>query len=247
MTEYDEFDENDTPKPAAVPPTARPPYGEAPPFTADTVDEFLRWAAGVPVAETAAIRERIAAARGDHALLDRLIEELWSLPVTDVGRHHVLLSTLGELRDGRVGPELARFVWHMDLVARPSADQEGCGFEAHPAEMLQARAAEMLSYLATDEAVEETLRIVAEHPRAGVRAAAIDAHLFNHDDSQDEVARLRGRVRSEDVPFVGVPRFTRGSEPQQFERAVREFYERHPEQRAPVIEPVGPAEPPTQR
>lgn len=246
MPEYDGYDEDETPKPAAAPPRAGPAYGEAPAFTAGTVDEFLRWAAGVPVAEAAVIRQRIAAARGDQALLDRLIAELWSLPVTDVGRHHVLLSTLGELRDGRTVPDLARFVWHMDLVARPSADQEGCGFEAHPAEVLQARAAEMLSYLATEEAVDETLRIVAEHPRAGVRAAAIDAHLFNHDDSAEEMVRLRGRVRAEDVPFVGVPRFTRDSDPQQFERAVLEFYERHPEQRG-VIEAVGPTEPPTPR
>jgi hypothetical protein len=49
------------------------------------------------------------------------------------------------------------------------------------------------------------------------------------------------------VPLVGVPRFTRDSDPQEFERAVMRFYERHPDQRGPVIEAAGPAEPPTPR
>lgn len=246
MTQNDEYETPPKPPPAV----SRAEYAarEGPTLTADTVDEFVQWAAGVPVGEVGVIRERIAASSGDQALFDRLIAELWSLPVADVGRHHILLSTLGELRDGRAARELARFVWHQDIVERPGPEiEQGCGFEAHPAEVLQARAAEMLSYLSTEEADEETLRIATDHPRAGVRAAAIDAHLFNHDDSAEEVERLRSRVRSEDLPVVGVPRFTRDTDRQEFERAVLEFYEQHPEQRGPVVESAGPSDPPTPR
>jgi hypothetical protein len=243
-----EYDESAPPKPSPLPPPTELTRRDAPALTADTVDEFLRWAASVPVGEVAVIREYIAAARGDDSLLDRLIAELWTLPVQNVGRHSMLLSTLGELRDGRAASALARFVWHQDLMAlSPPEGQPGCGFEAHPAEALQARAAEMLSYLGTEEAVEETLRIAAEHPRAGVRAAAIDAHLFNHDDSSDELNRLRSRVRAEDQPLVGVPRLTRGSDPQQFERAVRRFYEQYPDQLPPEIELRAVVEPPSPR
>src|SRR3954464_2876914 len=121
MSQYDEetpkqYDQ-ETPKPSAVAPPSGVADHEGPALTADTALEFLRWAAGVPVGEVSVIRERIATGRGDQALLDRLIAELWSLPVADVGRHLVLLSTLGELRDGQAAPELARFVWHQDLVA----------------------------------------------------------------------------------------------------------------------------------
>jgi hypothetical protein len=208
-----------------------------PELSAEYVDEFLMWAGGVPVGAVDAVRTRIARARDDVALLGRLLDELWKFPVNDAGRHLLLLSTIGELRDGRAARPLAEFIWHPDERIAPVAyEQEidGCFFGASTAELLKARAAEMLAYLNTEEAVEATLKIAAEHPAASVRAAAIDAHLFNHDDVPEEMDRLRGRVRVEDVPLVGLPRFTADKERQDFEREIREFYERHPEHMAPM-------------
>jgi hypothetical protein len=208
-----------------------------PELSAEYLEEFLMWAGGVPVGAVDAIRTRIAAARGDAPLLDRLLQELWKFPVNDAGRHGLLLSTIGELRDGRSAQALAEFIWHPDERIAPVAyvqENDGCVFGVSTAELLKARAAEMLAYLNTEEAVEATLRIAAEHPAASVRAAAVDAHLFNHDDAPEEMDRLRSRVRVEDVPLVGLPRFTSDTDREDFEREIREFYERHPEHIAPM-------------
>jgi HEAT repeat protein len=203
---------------------------EGPGLTAATVDAFITWAAGVPVGDVQVVRDAVAAAQGDDEVVARLLAELADLPVRDVGRHRVLLSTIGELRDPRAGEPLSRFIWHATIVA-PEQGGDGCGFEASLGESLQARAVEMLSYLGTGEANEETLRVAAEHPSQGVRAAAIDAHLFNHDDDPDEATRIRQRVRDTDTPLIGMPRFTRETTRADFERAVEAYLERYPTQR----------------
>lgn len=205
---------------------------EGPVLAADTVDAFVTWAASVPVGEVRVVRDAIERARGDDELVERLLAELADLPVRDPGRHRVLLSTLGELRDARAVEPLARFIWHATLVA-PEQGGDGCGFEASLGEALQARAVEMVSYIGTSEAVEETLRVAVDHPSQGVRAAAIDAHLFNHDDDPDEASRMRERVRDVDAVLVGMPRFTRSTTRADFERAVEAYIDRYPTQRAP--------------
>ena len=226
--------ENGVEKPRVV---ERPiDYGvpQGPELRVENIDEFLHWAGGVPRGAADMIRERIAAARGDSTLFDGLLEELWKLPVVDDARHFLLLSTIGELRDGRAATELVRFIWQPDArissVAHEVAD--GCGFGPSTAELLKARAVEMLAYLGAPEAVEETLRVAADHPAPAVRAAAIDAHLFNHDDDPEQMQLLRARVRSDDTSLVGLPRFTRARSPREFDRAIAGFYTRHPDRRS---------------
>lgn len=200
----------------------------------ETIDEFLVWAASVPVGEVDVVRRAIASAAASQRdeLVDLLHRELWRLPVTDVSRHLVLLSTVGELRDARSAAGLADLVWFEPLVEERPGSTPGCSFEVSPTQMIQARAVEMLSYLATEEADRLTMRVALEHPSPAVRAAAIDAHLYNHGDSAEEADRLRSVVRSGDVVLVGVPRFTRDTDPEDLARSVREFYDRHPSERA---------------
>lgn len=211
---------------------------EGPDLTAETLDEFLAWAAAVPNGAVESIRGYIDAARerNDGRLIEALSTALWRLPITDVSRHMVLLATVGELRDARLVEALSDFVWYAPLVdERLNERPDGCSFEVRADEMLQARAAEMLSYLATEEADRNALRVALEHPSVSVRAAAIDAHLYNHGDSIEEIERLRSAVRSEDAALVGVPRFTRDGDTEEFERAVEEYYRRNPEQLPPEI------------
>lgn len=229
-------DEQPTEKPIAT--ITAVELAECPGLSATTVDAFVTWAAAVPVGEIAVIREAIADARDDDAVVESLMEKLVDLPVNDVGRHRVLLSTIGELGDARALEPLSRFIWHATLVAAQQGG-DGCGFEASLGESLQARAVEMLSYLHTAEADDETLRVAVDHPSQGVRAAAIDAHLFNHDDDPDEALRMRQRVRDTDTVLVGVPRFTRDTTRADFERAVEAYLEQYPSQRAP--QPEGPS------
>ncbi|MEP6697768.1 MAG: hypothetical protein ABJA34_12960 [Pseudonocardiales bacterium] len=167
------------------------------------------------------IRARIADSRGDDAVVDRLHEELWALPLVDVSRHRVLLATIGELRDGRSAGKLHEFVWYEGEFTppQPSPDESrSCQFELDATEMLQARAVEMLAFLNTDEASTATLEVAARHPKRAVRLAAIDAYLFNHGDTADAAEKLHGLVPPEDRSAVGLPRRTRDTDPQDLER-----------------------------
>lgn len=220
--------------------------GSGPELRDDNVSDFLQWAGGVPVGAKDAIRERIGTARGNATILDRLLEELWTLPVRDAGRHYLLLSTLGELGDSRSVGELARFIWESNERISPvphEMQNDGCGFGLHTADLLKARAVEMVAYIQTPEAIEETLRIVADHPAPAVRAAAIDAHLFNHGDAPEEMERMRSRARSGDAALIGLPRFTRDTTRTEFSRQIEDFYSRHPDRRSrPERDAPGPAD-----
>lgn len=208
-----------------------------PELSAETVDDFLKWAGAVPVAEVEVIRERIAHARDDDRLLERLTKELWALPIRDVSRHRLLLSTLGELKNLQAVHTLVKFIWHEGvLVARDDRERhrQPCSFEADGGEMVRARAAEMLSHLGSHEAIDATLDIAARHPSAFVRAAAIDAHMFNAGDSPKAAERLRKCVRPDDLWRVGLPRMTQDMDPEKFEKAVLAFYEQYPEEQPPA-------------
>lgn len=225
--------QNDPPRLGAIPPFD---VLSGPQLTVDTIEDFVYWAARVPISQVDVVRQRISRSRSDDGLVDRLLDELWVLPVVDIGRHRVILSILGELRDERALDRLEKFVWHEGEFTseQPHVDENrSCMFETDSKDMLQARAAEMLSYLGTDEAAKATVRIAREHPILAVRAAAIDAHLFNHDDAREVADELRNLVRLSDRALVGLPRKIRNTDAEAFERAVLEWYERNPKHRPP--------------
>ncbi|MFE9373261.1 hypothetical protein ACFYM2_26325 [Streptomyces sp. NPDC006711] len=207
-------------------------------LSSGNINEFLEWAAQVPHGEAGNVRRQISRAR-DEALTESLLMALDEQPVPDLGRHLILLSTIGELRDARAVPRLEAFVWsRARLFPQPNeaggvSEDDGhsvLNFQA----LLQARAAEMLSYLATDEARRATLRIAADHPERAVRAAAIDAHLYNHGDTAEAVQEVLSVIRAEDVKLVGLPRLTADMDAAEFDRNVNAFYERYPEERPPL-------------
>lgn len=222
-----------------------PPLGNPPPFdvlsgpqlSCETVDEFIMWAAAVPISHVDVIRQRISKCHGDDKIVDRLLDELWKLPVMDVGRHGVILSILGELRNERALERLEKFVWYegeLTPTAPHAENRRPCMFELNGTELLQARATEMLAYLATEAAAKATLQIACDHPKQVVRAAAIDSHMFNHGDSREVAEELREIVRASDRALVGLPRKVRGGDIEEFERAVFDWYERNPEHRPPI-------------
>lgn len=233
--------------PSAQDPVDAAPPGEgtqdfsmppAPQLAAATLEDFLAWAVSVRQGAVDHVRSAIAEAadRRDETLVIALTDELHSLPVEDVSRHMVLLATIGELRDARLSQALESFVWRAELVREPYlADGRGCSFEVRSDVMLRSRAAEMLAYLASDDADSRTLRIAEAHPEPAVRAAAVDAYLFNHGDTEDALRRVQAVVRADDASRVGVPRFTRDIDPDEFAAAVEEFYRRHPDQLPPGI------------
>ena len=225
-----------------------PPFDRTsgPNLSTKTIDDFLEWAASVPVAEVEVIRGRIACVCDDDRVLERLSEELWALPVRDVSRHRLLLSILGELKNPRAVRTLVKFIWHEgDITTRDDRERNRrpCSFEADGGDMLRARATEMLSHLGSQEAFDATIDIAVRHPNAFVRAAAIDAHMFNSGDSPEVAERLRKCVQPNDQWRVGLPRMTQDMDPDKFEKAVLAFYEQYPEERPQMPVHCGPPGP----
>lgn len=227
------------PGPAPEHPAIQPyAHHSGPALTAQTVTAFLAWAASVPIGQVASIRERIAEAE-DPKLADALMEALDQRPIKDVGLYLLLLSTVGELRDPRTERALISLIWEREHLFEHSEpkpperdDHEGScdersvlSFES----VVQSRAAEMLSYLGTATAKRATLEVAGKHHSSAVRFAAIDAHLYNHEDSPETADQLRQVVRPEDVKMVGLPRFSKDMDTSEFDARVAAFYGRYPE------------------
>lgn len=208
----------------------------------DSVEEFLHWVAAVPVSQSQLIRDQVALAAADEAIVDALVEKLFQFPIWDFGRHLLLLSVLGEMRHSRAIEPLIRFLklsTETMLPTQPAEMQDVTGKERDATLLdgstaLQARAVEMLAFLGTPRALQETLKIAADHPSLSVRIAAIDAYLFNHGDSSESIERIQEGIHDCDRKYVGLPRRTRDMNVDEFDAQVLAFYERYPKEVAPV-------------
>jgi hypothetical protein len=207
------------------------------PLTAATVDDFLAWVQRVPVSNTALIRQLIAQAATDDAVVDELAKRLFEIPIQNIGRHLMILSILGETRNPHAVAPLVRFIW----LDRPLVDEptEMLGVGTHTSRFnynsgLKARAVEMLAYIGTNDALAGTRDAISKHADAEVRISAMDAYLFNHNDSEESKAELRRIARPDEAKLIGIPRRTRDMDVKAFDVRVQTFYERYPEERPPV-------------
>jgi hypothetical protein len=227
------------PRHSAYPQSINPPIYESPTLplpppklTDETIEEFLQWVAAVPVSDAQRIRDAVALARNDDAVHSALLSELFTLPVTDFGRHQLLLSILGELRRPDSTEHLIRFVNLPgdQVIPLPPQQQGGglCTSYLNYCAGLQARAVEMLAYLGTSRALEATLQAASAHSSLPVRLAAIDGYLFNHQDSPEAVEHVRASIRQDEAKFVGLPRRDKDSDPDEFQARVADFYKRYP-------------------
>jgi len=216
-------DDTPLPPPPSWEPPPRPPRRPVR-LTVDTLEEFLAWAATLRSDEAPLVRAQIAADRAPE-IVSVLGRELTRFPVADCARHLMLLAVLGETRDPAALAPLERFVWtegdivvvtdHAPGLLTPETIR--CDLSFNMSAALRARGVEMLAYLNTAEAVAATIKAVREHPEADVRWAAIDAYLFNHEDSPEAADALRRYVRPEDLSRVMVPRRTREVDPREFD------------------------------
>lgn len=231
--------------PSIVPHAAAPPELESPTLplpppvalTADRIDAFIEWVAAVPVGDAQTIRNAVAAARGDDAVHTALIDALFLLPATDFGRHLLLLSVIGELRHPDAAAPLLRFL-HLPgdaVIPKPQTTPTRGTFTSSLdySAGLQARAAEMLAHLRTPEALAATLNAAAVHSSPAVRRAALDAYVYNHDDSPEAHDRARAAALPHEAKLVGLPRRTRDMDPEDFNRRVLAFYQQHPSEVPP--------------
>ena len=219
-------------------------------LSADTVEDFVRWVAAVPISKAQLIRDEIAAVRSDEKIFDALVASLLRLPVADFGRHQLLLSILGELRNPKSVEPLIRFInTPSDQVIPPPPPEQSKGVNTSYLDYsaaLQARAVEMLAFIRTAEALAAVLQAASGHISRAVRLAALDAFIFNHGDSPESIEKARAAARLEEAKFVGLPRRERGFNPADFDAKVVAFYQRYPEEKPPTPEHIH-AGPPRER
>ncbi len=205
-------------------------------------EDFLAWIATVPADKSEIIRQRIASASDDQGVARELVSKLLELPVRDTGRHVVLLSVIGEMRNSAAIEPLGTFIWwkgELTTQAKASGVDDSDYAPPDQTALLQSRAVEMLAYLggAYAKADEATLKVAAEHPLRAVRLAAIDSYAWNHGDSDVAKTTLARLVSKDDAKYIGIPRKTRHmSEAQKkdFDQRVAAFYEAHPEELPPT-------------
>jgi hypothetical protein len=208
---------------------------DAPPrLTSRTVDDFLSWASRVPNAELHRVKDYLGRVEVTSALNDALHRELLREPIEDVGRHLILLATIGELRHPDAALPLEEFIRR---ESRESSPEEGVGCQG-PIGVLEARAVEMLAHLRTAEADTMVLRAIREHPFRAVRAAAVDAYLFNHDDSKQALSAVRRRLRPDERHLVGMARWSKSMDVTEFEAKVDQYYRQHPSELPPPPTPA---------
>jgi hypothetical protein len=157
-----------------------------------------------------------------------LNDQLFRLPCTDASRHLLLVSTVGELRHPSSIDALERFTWSSDEELFDKAPRENGTCSFSNSGLLQSRAAEMLVWVARGQRDDSVMRVIREHPYRSVRAAAIDAYLFQNGDSPAAMELLRLQVQPDDLPLVGLPRFGADTDPETFERLTAAYDAAHP-------------------
>ncbi|MFD6063665.1 hypothetical protein [Rhodococcus wratislaviensis] len=205
--------------------------------TPETVGEFVAWVASAPYNMVDEVRAAIAN-ECDEKVVDGLGELLLSTPDMDHAHAGTLLAVLGESRHPAAVQYLREFVWNTDNIDPPVAHadmpplSEGklitCDMGLPRKVRLRARAAEMLCYIKIGSVFEDTLQIIVEHPEPLVRHAAIDAYLYNHEDSGDAQEQVRRVARKDDLAWVGLPRRTADMDASQFNAKLAELHGQDP-------------------
>ena len=119
--------------------------------------------------------------------------------------------------------QLGEVVW----APLPAADglAEGLGSRDFE-EMVQAKAVQGLAYLRTPEADRAVLDVIADHEALHVRISAIDAYMWNHDDSRAAARQLYELLPKELHPYVERPRFHQGMSTEEFNKRLDEWRQR---------------------
>lgn len=193
---------------------------------------FLDWASGSVPGEREQIRQALAAARSNADIVQALCQESDEARGRDHSRALVALSLIGEMRS-LLGQECLRQLVRLPLPETGTV-VEGELLERTALATLQAKAIVGLAYLRSTSADAEVLRAVREHPSRVVRAAAIDAYLWNRGDSTQTRATLVQYVRPDETIFLDRVRRESGESAAVFNRRLDNFLRAHPEVRPPV-------------
>ena len=209
------------PAPGAAPPLSDPkrPAGES-------VPAFVGWASRSGINQRDEVRNMIAAARNDSAVATELCREISEAQATDFSRTLVTLSVLGELRNTEGEKCLITFL-HRPFPKEGTV-ANGEIVEQTSLGALQAKAVDGIAYAHTDTGDREVLQAAASHPSRIVRAEAINAYMWNHQDAAAARATLLKVVRPNERSFLDRPRLEPGVSRDEFNRKLAAYAKLHP-------------------
>jgi hypothetical protein len=196
--------------------------------------EFIDWAAASTVDQHEDGRAAIAAASANDAIAQALADEAFRLVTVDHGRALIALSVLGELRNPVGQAALNKFV-NQDLPSK-GTEVEGVILEQESLASLEAKAVQGLAYMKNGTSIEQTLQVIARHPSRIVRAAAIEAYLFNNGDNADTRGILSQYIRKDELIFQDRPRRVAAETEAQFNAKLEVYLKAHPEVVPPAPE-----------
>lgn len=173
------------------------------------------------------VREAFYLLRNQPRSVAALQSAYRAIPDSAFPRKLLVLQILGELQRPDAGPVLSA------IVQAPLPTSDSGSAEAETArqrtEMLKAVAVSALAFIRTpageldSNAMDEVLSIAQTHPALSVRLTAIDAYLWNHQDSPDVVSKLLAQLPREYHSFVEQARFHRGTTSETFSARLREW------------------------
>jgi len=197
----------------------------------ESVQHFIDWASASYASESEDVYKALSAARENRAIAEAFCEEVSRSVMSDYSRTLVTLGLLGAMKSP-VGTEcLVKFL-HRPFPAQ-GAVIDGEIVEQTAMGMLQAKVVDGLAFLRSADADKEVFWAVREHPSRVVRAEAIDAYLWNHNDSADAKATLARYVRPDEKVFLDRVRRGDGEGAKQFNPKLESFLKRHPDLMAP--------------
>jgi hypothetical protein len=193
---------------------------------------FIEWAASSTQAQAELVRKAVAEARDNADIMEAFCKAAFEKQPQDHGGALVVLGLIGEARS-RHGEEcLARF---MKLpFPEKGTVVDGEIVEQTALATLQAKAIDGLAYLRTETADKIVFEAIAKHPSRIVRAEAIAAYLWNHDNSDRAKDALKPYVRKDELIFLDRVTRVEGEKKESFNRKLEAYLKAHPEMRPPA-------------
>ena len=156
---------------------------------ADSISAFVTRIALGTAGDRDAVMAAVDGIRDREGCAEVLHRDLFALPVFDIERHRALICVIGQLGHSSSLAVLERFVWLTPDRVLPSRSVLWEGYSAADWS-LQARAAQMLAWVAGSGYRDTQLQIIRGHPHPAVRYAAIGAWLYARAGDPDAKEKL---------------------------------------------------------
>ena len=207
-------------------------------LTPETVDAFINWASGSELEERENVRKEILKASKNEEVLKLLFNSYEKVTTNDFGYSLIVLSIIGEMQNVNSLPFFEKIIFQK-IPENNEAFHSGLT-QSDLVEILISKAVECAAYLRTAESYQLILKVASEHNSAAVRSSAIDAYLYNNNDSQEAKNVLEQTIRDYDINLIDRTRFTRNSTKEVFDDNLNSFYKKNPKEIPPDPEFIKP-------